>query len=78
MYQKGGVTYVFPRTVNGKPLYATSDKNLTIVYGCALTFKERFVRVAGKDLPPFRANCGGPSTDDFSVESMIYKGKLEY
>jgi hypothetical protein len=78
MYQKGGVTYVYPRTVNGKPLYSTSDKNLTIVYGCALTFKERFVRVAGQDLPPFRASCGGPRTDEFPIASMVYKGKLEY
>ena len=78
MYQKGGATYIFPRSVNGKPLYATSDKNLTIVYGCALTFKERFVRIAGQDLPPFRANCGGLSTDEFPIAPMIYNGKLEY
>jgi len=78
MYQKGGATYIFPRSVNGKPLDATSDKNLTIVYGCALTFKERFVRIAGQDLPPFRANCGGLSTDEFPIAPMIYNGKLEY
>jgi hypothetical protein len=78
MYQKGGVTYVFSRTVKGQPLYSTNDKNLTIVFGCALTFKERFVRVAGQDLPPFRANCGGPRADEFPIAPMIYNGKLEY
>ena len=78
MYQKGGVTYMFPRAVNGKPLYSTSDKNITIVYGCALTFKERFVRIAGQSLPPFRANCGGLPSDEFPIAPMIYHGKLEY
>ncbi|MFZ0820087.1 MAG: hypothetical protein WAM91_08455 [Candidatus Acidiferrales bacterium] len=69
--------YVFPRTVSGKPIYTTTDKNLTIVFGDVVPFDEKHKELGPQKPGDFRLD---PSSFryDFAIPSLMYKGKLEY
>lgn len=76
---KNAATYVFPRTLGGRPLYSATDKSLTIIFGCGLRFQKNHLEAGPQDVGPFHSDCGlGEKKDDFPIESLIYKGKLEY
>jgi hypothetical protein len=72
-------TYVFPRSLHGKPLYSTTDRFLTITFGCGLKFEKNHLEAGPQDIGPFHSDCGlGEQKEDFAIQSLVYKGKLEY
>jgi hypothetical protein len=64
--------YVFPRAVNGKPLYSPSNSNLQVVLGAPLSIDKKTKLVIQE---PFR--YAGPVAV-FKISDLMYKGKLEY
>jgi hypothetical protein len=64
--------YVFPRTVNGKPLYSSGDSILAIVLGTPLIVDKKSGTVEKRD---FGNSTGGYN---LNISDLIYKGKLEY
>jgi hypothetical protein len=68
--------YVFPRTVDGKPIYAEQDKAITVVFGKILPdsgVKQEFGPQKPEDFHRDRA-----LRVDFPIATLMYKGKLEY
>jgi hypothetical protein len=67
--------YVFPRTVNGKPLYTEHDKMIIVSFGDVLPYKGK-TEILGPQRPegfsPDRQRYG------FEIPKLMYKGKLEY
>ncbi len=73
--------YVFPRMVNGKPLYASTDKAFSIVPGAVLPYHERKEKLGPLSPGDFHRLVipGRPSTPlEFPTPTLMYKGKLEY
>jgi len=72
--------YVFPRTVNGKPLYAADDKELVFVQGAVLPYHGNTEELGPQRLEDFRLAHWGPSGHGyrFPTPTLMYKGKLEY
>jgi|HubBroStandDraft_6_1064221.scaffolds.fasta_scaffold304245_2 hypothetical protein len=74
-----GVEYVFPRNVNGKPLYSPNDKEISIVFGNFLgfNFDKNHKHMGALNPRDFHLDAGAGSID-FPITDMMYKGKLEY
>ncbi len=71
--------YVFPRTVNGKPLYTTDDKDLLFVQGEVLPFHGKAEVLGPQRVEDFRRSDSGPIGGfRFPISTLMYKGKLEY
>jgi hypothetical protein len=64
--------YIFPRTLEGKPLYSPSDFYLGITFGAHLIFDKQTGKV---DPEGFQ---GSRSDYTFAISDLMYKGKLEY
>jgi hypothetical protein len=71
--------YAFPRTVNGKPVFTTADKEIVIVLGEILPKVNQPGPVDPGVFRP-RPSTGRYSSPhySFSIASLMYKGKLEY
>jgi hypothetical protein len=69
------IHYSFPRTVNGKPAYATTDKEIEIFFGGSL-----WVDKHGNVVPHEQQAFPLDAKDEvkFPIAPMLYKGKLEY
>jgi hypothetical protein len=73
--------YVFPRMMNGKPLYAPTEKAVSIVLGAVLPYHEKRERLGPLNPSEFKPLVipGRPSTPlEFPIPTLMYKGKLEY
>jgi hypothetical protein len=71
--------YVFPRTVNGKPLYTTDDKDLLFVQGAVLPYHGKTEELGPQRPEDFRRADSRPSGGfQFPISTLMYKGKLEY
>ena len=64
--------YVFPRTVDGKPTFTSSDSSLVIVLGLPLVVDDKTKQVVQQ---PFQLATPGAS---FKISDLMYKGMLEY
>jgi hypothetical protein len=64
--------YVFPRTVDGKPLFSPSDSSFIISLGATLVVDKKTGKVERQDF-----QSSGPNFI-FSISDLMYKGKLEY
>jgi hypothetical protein len=64
--------YVFPRVVNGKPLFSPNDSLIVISLGDPLIVDKKTGKVEDHD---FR---GSGMALSFKISDLMYKGKLEY
>ncbi|MGA7784507.1 MAG: hypothetical protein WB997_07680 [Candidatus Acidiferrales bacterium] len=71
--------YVFPRTVNGKPLYMENDKDFLFILGSMLPFHGKTEELGPQRLEDFRRVDRAPIGEfRFPISTLMYKGKLEY
>jgi hypothetical protein len=71
--------YVFPRTVNGKPLYTAEDKELVFVQGGVLPYRGKPEQLGPQRPEDFRPASSDPACGfHFPISTLMYKGKLEY
>jgi hypothetical protein len=68
--------YMFPRKVNGKPLFTQSDKEITLIFGAVLAYHGKTETLGPLNQKDFDLSFG--ETKTFSIPLVIYKGKLEY
>jgi hypothetical protein len=69
------ILYVFPRKIDGKPLYAPTDKSIALIFGDTLQLDKNTNQARPYTPADFHPGVGGY---DFHIADMIYKGKLEY
>ncbi len=69
--------YVFPRTVDGRPIYTTSDKYLRIVFGDVTPFDPKHKEL-GPQRPEELPLDSYRRKYPFEISTLMYKGKLEY
>jgi hypothetical protein len=74
---KNAAEYVFPRTLNGTPIFAEGDKQIVVVLGLPLQSAK-----TGGVVDPGEFHLGLGLTNagrfTFPISSLMYKGKLEY
>jgi hypothetical protein len=64
--------YLFPRSIEGKPIFVFGDSVLEIMLGDPLTIDEKTKRVVQEGINSARLGYS------FKISDLMYKGKLEY
>jgi hypothetical protein len=78
IYNQSVAEYVFPRELNGIPIYTSTDKVFLIVFGEVLPLeKKNLVKLGPQKLTDFHYDADATSYS-FQIADMMYKGKLEY
>jgi hypothetical protein len=67
--------YIFPRAIDGRPLYAANATNLVIELGIPLIVDKKTHKAEEKSFQPW-GTWG--SSYSFKISDLVYKGKLEY
>ena len=68
--------YVFPRKINGVPIFTESNRTIILVLGAVLPYHGKVETLGPLNQKDF--DFGFNAVKEFSVYKMKYRGKLEY